>query len=529
MSVEKRLFLRLKFKDKQKIRKFPADFKALAQCAVSIGAEEDFVYVTSDRDLIENDEDFEVVKAFAETSAQNVFELMIITEGEYRDLISTPTPKIEIESKSDPAPLFPPQQHNPYSDIIFPQSQEFSFQAYGPGPSIIFPPGTPANAEPLFPKISAAQAGNKRKQGCHIIEGGPRKKLMSVDPRKRRKEAKEREQKEIMKKLRDERTAPFQGSYTETEPRDGGLWACQICLVCLATVQYCNLNDHLNGNRHLNAFAKDPRKPIFPRVPPIMISEEEAATHQEWVNEQKNPIVYICAKNRFRELCCYQDGYRVLVIGEQDFSYTLAVANYGCEVIGTSYMDAHNPDIPDPNPSKLDDAAREVYDQKTLSSMGGELHSNVELAKQKGIDVRYKVDAKDLQTTLIDKGVEGNFDIIVFPFPRATLFRGCDPKNSLLIREFFGSVKRSGVLTSGGIVQLVMLESQFNEWDIYQVSKEAGFKLEYCVEMNYPEFRPYRSRDLLGKKFDPKNARLLVFKSQDEGDDLDFAVSPGDF
>lgn len=209
---------------------------------------------------------------------------------------------------------------------------------------------------------------------------------------------------------------------------------------------------------------------------------------------------------------CYREGYRVLVLGEQDFSYSLAVANAECEVVGSSYMEAYDPNIPDPNPSQLDDGDREVYVQKTLSSMNGDLERNLKICEEKNVIVRHGVDATQLKKTLYSQGIEGDFDVIAFPFPRASLFRGCDPANSLLVKDFFTNIIEDKVLRPGGLVQLVMLEGQFQDWDVFQVSRDAGFKLEYAVYVDFTKFQPYRPRDLLGKAFSPKDVLLIIFK-----------------
>eukprot|EP00493_Phyllostaurus_siculus_P009038 UN09150 len=133
---------------------------------------------------------------------------------------------------------------------------------------------------------------------------------------------------------------------------------------------------------------------------------------------------------KFGSLHCWNSDYRVLVLGEQDFSFGLAVGRYGCDVIATSYMEAHDPTIPDPVPSQLDDGAREVYQAKTLASMDGDLEKNVKIAAEKGVGIQYGIDATNMKETLAAKGVTGDFHCIVFPFPRYSLFRGNDPSNS---------------------------------------------------------------------------------------------------
>merc|ERR1712228_109317 len=91
--------------------------------------------------------------------------------------------------------------------------------------------------------------------------------------------------------------------------------------------------------------------------------------------------------------------------------------------------------------------------------------------------VLHSVDATDLRGTLLPQCDGTGYDVIVFPFPRASLIRGIDTRNPKLLRNFFLSVNDVGVLQAGGIIALVLLRSQFADWDTACVALEAGYRL----------------------------------------------------
>merc|ERR1719327_1085427 len=110
--------------------------------------------------------------------------------------------------------------------------------------------------------------------------------------------------------------------------------------------------------------------------------------------------------------------------------------------------------------------------------MDGALLKNIEKLEEMGGQALHSVDATDLEGTLRSQDVEGQFDIIVFPFPRASLKRGLDPRNSQLLRSFFRSVNEAELLAPGGTVQLLLLSNQYAEWDTACMGLEAGFELQ---------------------------------------------------
>eukprot|EP00494_Astrolonche_serrata_P025432 UN25693 len=494
------LYVRIRYKGKQKLRELPASRAELILLVKELheqlkmhlekdGQEKDIYVATSEGDWIESEDDYKLqVKAFKQQRKKNQkFQVEIFLDEEEISNLQERwlIPRTNVitgtnfsQSSGSGSGWTPPGEYmNPFPPGFPPMMN-------GP-PQMGFWPPPPEDEEGIFPPMNG-------KRNADVMGG-------SMPPNKRRKYEIEKaqmkdEKRKLWTAIRDEKCTLIEGEYPKNAAMAGGLWYCGLCLVCLTPVQYCNLHGHLQGGKHQNAYGKRPLKASFRRIPPILITEEQAMQCQPWIREKQTqgyPLVYLCDKKRFKDLCCYKPGYRVLTLGEQDFSFTLSVAKYGCETVGTSYLGAYDKNVADPNPSKLDDADRETYKQLTLSSMNGDLEKNIKHCGEKGITIRYDVDATKLKETLIDKGVEGEFDIIAFPFPRASLFRGCDPGNSFLLRDFFNNVIKNNVLRPGGIVQLVMLESQFNEWDVHQLSLEANFSLKYMVAMNFEEFKPY--------------------------------------
>merc|ERR1712087_1005224 len=133
---------------------------------------------------------------------------------------------------------------------------------------------------------------------------------------------------------------------------------------------------------------------------------------------------------------------------------------------------------------------------------------NIQEIKSLGGCILHSVDATDLPGTLLTQVSTGEFDIVVFPFPRYSLKRSVDPGNSQLLRGFFRSVNKAGVLAPGGVVQVLMLGTQYAEWDTACMALEAGFRLQDFVTLP-PGF--YQSREMSGKAWTPQNGVLYSF------------------
>lgn len=282
------------------------------------------------------------------------------------------------------------------------------------------------------------------------------------------------------------------------------LWFGQVCLLCMVTCAKVSWESHSTGKKHLQKYKERPLmlRPELtrpPTEPTCSLSEAEEfvelggwATHDE--NAGGHPAV--------------------LVVGEMDFSFSLAVAKLrpeGAPLVATSYLAAHDPDEIEVHPH--DDGERAVYQRRSLPSMEGALQENLAGLAELKAEVLHGVDATDLDGTLRPQGVSGGFHIVVFPFPRATLQRACDPRNSRLLRGFFDSVLQQGLLVEGGLVQLIMLGPQYEEWDVAGMAAAAG--LELAGRAKLPS-QFYQAREMSGKPWKPVGAELLCFVAAQE-------------
>jgi len=310
----------------------------------------------------------------------------------------------------------------------------------------------------------------------------------------------------IWHKWRQERTRPREtGAVGDDVIQNPAWWYAQVCLACLKAVQHRSLHDHLLGSQHKKRVMRNGLRPIGTRQIPILVS-----TANQWLNSENERM---WGKARIRplkvmpkEMFLYgvaelHVGLNCLVLGEQDFSFSNILAGIvgGLHVIGTSYLSNHNPSIPDAK--SMDDGAKRFHKQKCLGSMDGDLARSLAIAWQNGVRIRFNVDAQNIEETLLNR--EPNqilpFDRIIFPFPRVSLVRGCDPNNSVLIKKFLASAIKPRCLAQGGLVQMIILENQFREWDILHIAEETGFRLCTVGSMNF-DLIPYQARDVTGKR-----------------------------
>lgn len=80
--------------------------------------------------------------------------------------------------------------------------------------------------------------------------------------------------------------------------------------------------------------------------------------------------------------------------------------------------------------------------------------------------------------------------------------------NSKLLRYFFRSVNDANLLALDGVVELLLLRSQYADWDTACVALEAGFELQRHAPLAEGF---YQSREMSGKTWVPKDAEIYVF------------------
>jgi len=297
---------------------------------------------------------------------------------------------------------------------------------------------------------------------------------------------------------RDTRLEPCQPEEIQ-DPSSIDYYFGQVCLVCQAIVSIKGWDAHATGKKHLQRLQAQPMKlregveRPAPSPPCELLDPALFAEMGGWGTPD--------------ELGEYPS---VLTLGEMDYSFSLAVARLrppGACLVATSYLAEHDPLEVEIHPS--DDGERAAYKRHSLPGMRGALQQNLHALADLGSQVFHSVDATDLAGTLLAQGAEGGFHSVVFPFPRFSLSRAPNPNNSRLLREFFTSVIRDGVLLEGGNIQLVMLCAQYEEWDVNGMATDVGLVLISRVALP-TSF--YQAREMSGKPWTPPGAELLTFQ-----------------
>jgi len=308
------------------------------------------------------------------------------------------------------------------------------------------------------------------------------------------------------------------------------LWYAQICLICSTPISgLSNWPIHANGSKHMSryvalggAFLKtemhrpDPQLQDAQPIPIQMSMYVQKQLGLAGAGAADGDIdVAKPGMAEFLSVAGFDSGM-VLSIGEQDFSFSRSIAKVqasaglSTQLVATSYLAEHDP--AELEVHVADDGQRAQYTRKSLPSMGGALFKNLEAIKELGGIVLHSVDATDLMNTLVSQGVDGIFDVIVFAFPRASLKRSVEPRNSMLVRKFFHNVMEAGLLAPLGKVELLMLGTQYAEWDVACMAQEEGFELfEYAkLPTGF-----YQSREMTGKAWTPQNGMLYTFRQRD--------------
>lgn len=199
----------------------------------------------------------------------------------------------------------------------------------------------------------------------------------------------------------------------------------------------------------------------------------------------------------------------MLIVGEMDFSFSLAVAllrTPGSKLVATSYQEAF--DMTEDQEIPVGDIERLDYERRSLPAMDGDLKANLKSLRELRIPVAHGVDATDLAGTLPEALRDQRFKYVVFPFPNVSLARGYDPRNSKLLLDFFRCAEPGGrFVTPSGSVQLVMLSSSYEEWDVPGLAASAGLVLQSRVKLP-ASF--YQLRDGSGRACKPQGQAELV-------------------
>ncbi|OLQ05153.1 hypothetical protein AK812_SmicGene11710 [Symbiodinium microadriaticum] len=220
---------------------------------------------------------------------------------------------------------------------------------------------------------------------------------------------------EIISEWRDARLEPCELSDIQ-DPASLEYYFGQACLICGAIVSIKGWDAHASGKKHLQRLQAQPMKLRAGIERPLPAPSCELLDSSRFVET-----------GGWSQPDEFGEYPTVLTLGEMDYSFSLAVAQLrpaGSVLVATSYLAEHDPNEVEVHPS--DDGQR----------------------------VLHSVDATNLAGTLQSQGVEGSFHTVVFPFPRYSLSRAPNPNNSRLLRDFFISVIRDGILLDGGYIQI---------------------------------------------------------------------------
>jgi len=273
------------------------------------------------------------------------------------------------------------------------------------------------------------------------------------------------------------------------------LWFGGVCLCCLAVVSHVSWRNHAAGGRHARSFSACPvrlRQDLkrVPTAPPVEFFHDAP----------------------FWEAAGWADpALPILSVGEMDFSFSLALARLRTPrstLVATSYLEAFSPGELERYPE--DDAERADFQRHALPAMAGALQQNLSELAELGAEVLHGVDATDLEATLRARRFGGQFGCAVFPFPRATLKRENDPRNSELVRGFLlNAAPGAGLVAADGSVQLVLLGTQYEEWDVAGAAADAGLTLHRRMVFERGFYQP---REVSGREWDfGRHAELLCF------------------
>jgi len=223
-------------------------------------------------------------------------------------------------------------------------------------------------------------------------------------------------------------------------------------------------------------------------------------------------------ENRFP---VYTRTQKILILGEADFSFTLAMMRAFkrsfSTIIGTSYMRkwGHGK----PPPSWNSDPKKRQFLNESVRKLEPTLNEIVE----RGGYCRFGVDARDLEKTLYSKDHAGKwcgklskmkFDRVIFPFPRASLNRFDRVDDTDLMRGTFRSAQK--MLNPTGELHIIMHTSregvaQLDRWNIRDLAEEENLVWRAALPFDPKKMPAYNPKDVTGTPWRPYEPRIHVF------------------
>jgi 25S rRNA (uracil2634-N3)-methyltransferase len=198
----------------------------------------------------------------------------------------------------------------------------------------------------------------------------------------------------------------------------------------------------------------------------------------------------------------YKTGMSALTVGDGDFSFSLALARFGCDVVATSY--------------EPKDTVFDVYNSLAVTDNAAEL-------ERRGAALVYSVDGTNLERTLPESLVKRKYHRIVWNFPCSAIAKGQDGQNremefnKKLVNNFINSCWQL-LFPQGRIVITHKTKPPFNQWKIDEVAVLDVPKVHYLHRVVFDRclFPPYVPRKALdSKSFPCHDACMYIFEVSD--------------
>ena len=205
----------------------------------------------------------------------------------------------------------------------------------------------------------------------------------------------------------------------------------------------------------------------------------------------------------------YYPGMNVLLCGDGDFSFSLAIAR----------ILSSNANTDGTFQSNL--VATSYESSETLAEVYPNFVETLQELTDRHAEVHYNIDATQLKESLPEISRNLQFDRIVWNFPCTAVARGQDGQNEAmeenkeLVRRFVGSARQ--VLAHGGEIHIChKTKPPFNQWKLEDVVTSAcddpGYSYHGRVVLDRAVLPPYVPRKALDKKSFPcHDACIYIF------------------
>eukprot|EP01041_Mallomonas_annulata_P002670 gene2670-5250_t len=203
----------------------------------------------------------------------------------------------------------------------------------------------------------------------------------------------------------------------------------------------------------------------------------------------------------------FKSGYKILTVGDGDFSFSLSIAK------------GLLPDITQTeNKTEIIATSHESFECiiKTYPAS----NQNLEQLKQLGVRIYHDIDATSLQSYEVMNPFKNNLDAIIWNFPCVRMENGADAQvneielNRSLLRRFFTNIveylkdsnpldTESSINQHGRVYITHKTIEPFCWWNIVQLAEESGLYYNGSIIFDKYLFPGYINRKVLNKKSFP--------------------------